>query len=537
MERNNKIWNVFFEKNKNIKFLIFYFFLWYFVFVVASGITNVKCEINQNPIKFMRYLVNDMFVNMLLFCVISFIGKVGLYMYSILQIIIVSINYWTVIIINKRFTLSDLFVVKTAFLSSKTVRVQMFDVIHFLILIMYFVGLFILLKKVNYKKQSRTYKIVFCFIFSLLLCTSINNYYNNNNFSFLFNQYLYSYSENFYLIENFSYLKKPNNYKNNIKKIKKIEKEETTYKAEKSNPVVIQIMSEALYDFDGIDYMPFTKKIKSGNVHTNVYGNKTNISELESLSSINSKSLDYIDFKLYTSYANSSMDTTVKMFKNNGYKTIGVHPGSKAAYNRTNVWNTFGFDEMYFDKNFDNKTYLREYISDATFFNKIIDLINSNKNTPLYLYGISIQNHGPYESINVKNTIKNGSKDLNEYVSLQNITDNDFKIFVEKLNNMDRDVILLYYGDHQPMMPNNDYEMLHIENKYETPYILWSNNKTLKHYNDVNMSYLPIIIMDAAEIKYSNYFQYVKLQLEKNPLVSTNDLYISWMYYQLKEKH
>ena len=42
MERNNKIWNVFFEKNKNIKFLIFYFFLWYFVFVVACVITNVK---------------------------------------------------------------------------------------------------------------------------------------------------------------------------------------------------------------------------------------------------------------------------------------------------------------------------------------------------------------------------------------------------------------------------------------------------------------------------------------------------------------
>ena len=79
MERNNKIWNVFFEKNKNIKFLIFYFFLWYFVFVVASGITNVKCEINQNPIKFMRYLVNDMFVNMLLFCVISFIICIQFY--------------------------------------------------------------------------------------------------------------------------------------------------------------------------------------------------------------------------------------------------------------------------------------------------------------------------------------------------------------------------------------------------------------------------------------------------------------------------
>lgn len=128
------------------------------------------------------------------------------------------------------------------------------------------------------------------------------------------------------------------------------------------------------------------------------------------------------------------------------------------------------------------------------------------------------------------------SSDLNQYIALQNITEKEFQNFIETLSDLNREVILLYYGDHQPMIPVSDYQTIGIQEKYEVPYVLWSNKQELTTYQNIDMNYLPILIMDAANITYNSYFQYIKKELIKNPLDSNDELYTSWMYYQLTRK-
>ena len=526
--------NILTEKNKNIKFCLILSILTYIYLLCANNILEIYSEIIRDVNRTILISSLDILLNFCLIFIMILINKKAIYIYLSFLSIIGSVNYWVLSITNKRFSFTDIFLIKAATNNLTEIHVTLKQITYFICLIIFMIFIFIYIYHFQLSKNTNKYRI-FMVTFLFIICCSIVYQVRTDNFwSYQINTSKYLYSEPYYIIEEFSYLKKPENYETNLKKIKKLEETDNT-KSEKSSPVIIQIMSEALADFDSVDYMSYTRSLKTGMVKTNIWGNKTIVSELESLTGISTNVLGVDGTRIYNSKLNRNMDSIPSILNKNGYKTIGVHPYLSSSYNRNSTWDTFGFDETYFSNTFKNPSSVRGFISDQEFFDKIIDLVDKNKNTPLYIYGVSMQNHAGFNDKDFKETVSIGSKELNQYISLENITDNAFKNFIEKLKKENREVILLYYGDHQPMLSDNDYTQLKVKNKYETPYVLWSNKRLLKNPKNTKMCYLPTLLLENANISENAWFDNLKELKNTKSNLSKNELYKSWCYYQLKK--
>ncbi len=154
------------------------------------------------------------------------------------------------------------------------------------------------------------------------------------------------------------------------------EREEGT--ADGVQPNIIAIMSESygdlrvLGDFEtNIPVTPFMDSLKeddntiSGYAYASIFGSKTANSEFEFLSS---DSILYIpDTMVYLHYFDNvtAYDSLVSVLKNQGYTTSAMHPYLRAGWNRPAVYSKMGFDETMFLEDMTDVGYYRQYPSDA----------------------------------------------------------------------------------------------------------------------------------------------------------------------------
>ena len=522
------------KSEHNFVFTLKLSILLYIFLFLSTNVLYLREEIGMNISRFVLISVIDLILNICITFLLTSFNKIVIYIYSVFISLIGFINYWTVSITNKRFALNDIFLAKAAMNNLTEIHIKFLQIVYFIVLILLSTLICYFIHKYDYKKMSIK-ATIFRIVFSFGLIVYVIFQLRSSSFlSYQIKNSKYLYSETVYMVESFNYLKQPDNYNENLKIIKEKEnkKIETT---KNGSPIIIQVMSEALADFDNVEYMPYTRTIESGRVKTNIWGNKTVVSELESLTGISTDVLKTDGTNIYNSRLNTNMDSTISILKKNGYKTVGIHPYTSTSYDRGSKWETLGFDEVEFFDSFKNSTYVRDYISDQSFFNQILKTVNENQDTPLYIYGITIQNHAGFNDENFKNTEKLGSQELSQYLSLQNITDNAFKDFVEELKKQDREVILLYYGDHQPMLGDSDYKILNVKDKYEVPYVLWSNKRKLDTPKNTRMCYLPTLLLKSANIPLDSWFDNLDKLSNNDSDLTTDKLYSSWCYYQLKK--
>ena len=522
------------EKNENLKF---YFFLSFFSYIFLILTNNISVILSEMDLMIWVAMLITFFDFLLNFCLIFLtmsIHKTLTYGYLGFLSIIGCVNYWTMVITKKRFSIIDVFLAKNAFDNVADVSITLPKIMYFIFLLVFIFFMFHFLRRYEVKSNTKSYRIVMSIVMCIVLSCIIPQFRGDGFMAYQIGNSKGLFSETSYLITSFEYLKKPQNYEKNVEKIQEKEKDTTTVSEEKT-PIVIQIMSEALADFENVDYMPYTRSIKSGTAIPDIWGNKTVVSELESLTGISSTTLGVDGTRIYDSMLNENMDSVISQLKENGYKTIGVHPYLPNSYQREERWNTLGFDETYFMNDFENPERIRSYISDQSFFEKIEELVDENKDTPLYIYGISMQNHAGFTSTELENEVNIGGQELNQYITLQNITDKAFQSFIEKMEKEDREVVILYYGDHQPMLDDSDYNILNVESKYAVPYVLWSNKRELKTYENISMSYLSALLLENTNNNRNGWFTNLDTLMNENPIIGDNELYKSWCYYQLKK--
>lgn len=104
-----------------------------------------------------------------------------------------------------------------------------------------------------------------------------------------------------------------------------------------------------------------------------------------------------------------------------------------------------------------------------------------------------MQNHAGYDQYNIpEDQMRSMAPDyldetvtheLNEYLSCIDASDHDLEWFVSQLRELDRPVVLVFFGDHQPNIGMNlndalytaDDEATHAARAYETNYVVWAN--------------------------------------------------------------
>lgn len=319
-----------------------------------------------------------------------------------------------------------------------------------------------------------------------------------------------------------------------------------------NRPNIIVIMDEAFSDLSVLgemstnqDAMPFIHSLQKGADNTitgylnvSVLGGNTANTEFEFLTG-NSMAFLPQGSVAYQQYMMNEAPTMASYLKDLGYDTVAMHPYNPDGWDRSRVYPMMGFDTFLSKDDFSGVKKLRNYISDETCFDKIIDLYEKKEEgTPLFVFNVTMQNHGGYDEqfdnftpdIEVDNV---PSKSLPAYLSLIKRTDNAFQNLVEYFANAEEDTMIVFFGDHQPstyvsnpIIRSNgmNIEALTEEEnllKYKVPYVIWSNFDIREQKGqETSANYLMIDVLENCGLPLPAYQSSLKEFRENYPVVS-----------------
>lgn len=318
-----------------------------------------------------------------------------------------------------------------------------------------------------------------------------------------------------------------------------------------TQPNIIVIMNEAFSDLSVLgefetnkDYLPFFRSLTEdaicGTVYVSVLGGNTANSEFEFLTGDSMAFLPAGSIP-YQQYIQSELPSLVNVLKEQGYYSIAMHPYYAAGWERDQVYDYLGFDEKYFLDDFADAPCLRQYVSDWGMFQKIIDLYEQKEEgTPLFLFGVTMQNHSGYSKeydnfSNDVNVLDGDYHNADTYLSLIGQSDRAYEKLIQYFREQDEDTIILMFGDHQPTSLENgffsgalgkDPQLLTLDEtalRYQTPFKIWANYDILEVSGEkISVNYLGTLLMRTAGLALSDYQEYLWNAHETLPVVTAN---------------
>ena len=278
--------------------------------------------------------------------------------------------------------------------------------------------------------------------------------------------------------------------------------------ADAKSPIVLVIMNESFTDYDMLgefnandEYLSFYHSLKDdpgtkeyGYLYTSTYGGGTYKSEFEcltgcSMTNISGK-LPYMMFDFY------NMDSLVSSFKSEGYTAVAAHPSFPTNWKRKTVYENLGFDDFLDvgDFDFDENDDPRGYLNDMDDYKRMVEEMQSHTE-PLFLFNVTIQNHGGYNENELGQRAIDIDQPYNVYSDARifagdmQMSDQALEYLFGEIKQMDRPVTVCFYGDHQPALneefvntviaseagsASNNSELE--QRRYITPYFIWSND-------------------------------------------------------------
>lgn len=319
---------------------------------------------------------------------------------------------------------------------------------------------------------------------------------------------------------------------------------------EDEKPVVVAIMNETFSDLSiyqnmhaGYQGPQFFKSLSDclsrGTLYTSAYGGGTCNTEFEFLTG-NSMAMLGSGVYPYTIYDLRKTENLAAQFKDMGYHTVAMHPNHATNWNRENVYSSFGFDEFLAIQDFQGADTLRGMVTDEATYDKTLELIK-NSTEPQFIFNVTMQNHSGYDTGLLPTSVLNqyyidgvADPEINEFLSLIEESDRALEKFIGDLRKLDRKVIVVFFGDHQPFFPNkyNDLwftgedSVTHAERLWQTSYIVWANydvagNGQTSATDNLSTNYLGAEVMRLIGAPLSEY-QKAQLSLRQAlPAINT----------------
>ena len=211
----------------------------------------------------------------------------------------------------------------------------------------------------------------------------------------------------------------------------------------------------------------------------------------------------------YTVYDLSRAEGLPRQFSALGYATTAMHPQIGTNWNRVNAFSDLGFDRFLTIEDFEGSDTLRGHVTDRATYDKVLDVLASGSG-PQFIFDVTMQNHSGYDTglLGEEDTTHlsiDGADDplVDEYVSLIRHSDEDLEYFIERLRELDRPVVLVFFGDHQPYLTQGYNDLWypgedaaeHARRVYQTDYVVWANYDIagcdqVSEVDDVSASFL-----------------------------------------------
>lgn len=307
-----------------------------------------------------------------------------------------------------------------------------------------------------------------------------------------------------------------------------------TEQFDEEQPTVIAIMNEtfsdlSIYqnlhaDYEGPEYFnSISDALVRGDLYVSAYGGGTCNTEFEFLTGF---SMAYLGNGVYpyTIYNLTHAENLAEQFSNLGYTTTAMHPNHATNWNRENVYNDFGFDQFLSIEDFEDADTLRGMVTDASTYDKILELLEED-DSPQFIFDVTMQNHSGYDTGLIPEDLRTDylidgvyNSEVNEYLALIEQSDKALQSFIGSLRNLDRPVIVVFFGDHQPFFPS-DYndewftdedDATHSERLYHTEYFIWANYDVAGHTQesdtvDISSNFLGAYMLDLIGAPLSDY--------------------------------
>ena len=277
-------------------------------------------------------------------------------------------------------------------------------------------------------------------------------------------------------------------------------------------PDIIVVLLESYYDvtdlgyeFDidiNANYTAAAKEGFSGRILTPLYGGGTSNAEFEVLTCLATDNA-YINSMAYNDICYPGFPGIVNYLSDRGYRSLAIHSFTSALFNRINAYSYLGFDSSEFIEDFDpeNTTTARDFVSDLGSIKEVelrYEQMAAADESPVFINLVTMQNHLPFEQAsdylesqgyNIVHTVDPGLdpaavSDLEGFATLTKLTDDAIGEACDYFSNVDRDVILVFYGDHQTTFNTGLYSEFSdgvdgYLRTHSTPYLVWSNHSDI----------------------------------------------------------
>ncbi|MEY8462919.1 LTA synthase family protein [Streptococcus merionis] len=297
--------------------------------------------------------------------------------------------------------------------------------------------------------------------------------------------------------------------------------------ADISERTVIYILSESLADPSRIptvtlskDIIPNIRTIISKNtgglMRSDGYGGGTANMENQSL-----LSLPYYNLSSAVSVMNTEVVPKMNYLPSisNLYDSknrIAIHLGGAATYSRNDFYRRLGFEKFIatdgtaFEPEVIEEVGL--YPSDEATYENI--LLNIDESKSQFFSVITYQNHIPWLYGEPSDVFGSSpeftdaqNSELSNYARLVYQTDIVTKEFLDKLSQLNKDVTVVFYGDHLPGLYPDSIFSDNPELQYQAEYFIWSNHESKKlDYDYVNSSDFTAALLAHTDSKVTPYY-------------------------------
>lgn len=243
----------------------------------------------------------------------------------------------------------------------------------------------------------------------------------------------------------------------------------------------------------------------------------------------------------YQQYISEPIFCLPHVMNSMGYTSFATHPFHANGWSRDLLYPKFGFAQSTFVDAYPMENLIRSFVSDKEMYEYVLGLMAENdKDTPVFIFGVTMQNHSSYDALNYENSIELddslGSVPLAEqYLSLIHESDKAVEYLLSELESYPKDTVVLFFGDHMPRIEDELYLELNggpldtldeQMKKYTVPFFIWANYDIEEYTLETSsLNYLAGHLLDAAGIELPPYYQFLRDIEETIPAINAFGYY------------
>ena len=314
---------------------------------------------------------------------------------------------------------------------------------------------------------------------------------------------------------------------------------------------IIVVMNESFSDlaevFDletNTDPLSFfhslTENTIRGTAYASVFGGTTANSEYEFLTGNTMAFLPEgtVPFHMYVGEEEPNLGGQLKAL---GYHTIFMHPYLTSGWNRRAVYQSFGFDEIYFQGDFSDPAYMRNYITDQANYEELVRRYEGKEaGEPLFVFNVTMQNHSAYnvpwtgldKRVWLTGDMEGRYGTVDQYLSLLRQSDHALEYLIHYFSQVEEPTLILMFGDHQPQVVTNfynevlggDFEAVDIaaaQQRQEVPFLLWANYDIPEaEGGTTSLNYLSAMLMETAGLPLTGHQRFLLRLRETVPALN-----------------